>query len=566
MYDHIPAEVVEDFRNHLYFSFKHMGLGEPTPAQYAMAEALQNGPKDMQLQAGRGFGKSVITSCLASWYLLRNPNTTVMVISATANKAVEFISMTRKILNLVPYCHHMIPGDHTTDNAFGFNLQCRDMIGQDLSCYARGITSQITGSHADYLIFDDVEIEGNCETQVTRDKLMHKCLEAEQIRNKGGRVLFLGTPQIQDSIYNQLSSGYPITKFPAVMPDKSVPSECDNINDWIWELGVEPGEATQPERFDLETLMERKAKVGPTLFRLHYQLDTSAADEALYPLRLGDLLVLDVDPQVCPEKVVWASSVPLKGIPSFGMHGDTLYEPMWVSKEYTEYQQTAMFVDPSGRGSDETAICIASICNGYVWIHELEGLEGGYDEATLMRIAKLVNQYNLKLIMVEANYGDGMFNQLLRPVIAERCGQVAIEEYKVGGQKELRMLESLEPALASHRIVFNKSAIRQEETQKQITRLTGRRGCLRHDDRVDVLSAAVSFWKDNLSVNIDNVIERNKEQKKLDEVNHWAKDFRAGDALGHGAYIEVGPSNKDRFNQPHSNKWITKQQRRSRWV
>ena len=564
MYDHIPAEVVKDFRNHLFFAFKFMGLGEPTPAQYAMADALQEGDKDMQLQAGRGFGKSVITSCLASWYLLKDPNATVMVISATANKAVEFISMTRKILNLIPYCHHMVPGDHTTDNAFGFNLECRDMIGQDLSCYARGITSQITGSHADYLIFDDVEIEGNCETQVSRDKLMNKCLEAEQIRNKGGRVIFLGTPQIRDSIYNALSSGYPITKFPAVMPDKSIPSECENINDWIWELGLEPGEATQPERFDLDTLLERKAKVGPTLFRLHYQLDTSAADEALYPLRLGDLIILDVDPQVCPEKVVWASSVPLKGIPSFGMHGDKLYEPMWVSDKFVEYQQTAMFVDPSGRGKDETAICVASLCNGFVWIHELEGLDGGYDEATLLKIAKIVNQYQLKLILVESNYGDGMFNKLLQPVIAEQCGQVGIEEYKVLGAKEARMLESLEPVMASHRLVFDKKAIRQEETQKQITRLTGRRGCLRHDDRVDVLSAAVNFWKDNLSVNVDNVVEKNKEATRLKEVKRWSEDFRAGDALGHGAFKQGDISNLKKFNQPFRNKWLTKDQRRTR--
>ena len=564
MYDHIPAEVVEDFRNHLYFAFKFMGLGEPTAAQYAMADALQQGPKDMQLQAGRGFGKSVITSCLASWYLLRDPNATVMVISATANKAVEFISMTRKILTLVPYCHHMVPGDHTTDNAFGFNLECRTQIGQDLSCYARGITSQITGSHANYLIFDDVEIEGNCETQGVRDRLLHKCLEAEQIRNKGGRVIFLGTPQIKDSIYNQLASGYAITKFPAIMPDRSIPSECENINDWIWELGIEPGNATQPERFDFDTLMERKAKVGPTLFRLHYQLDTSAADEALYPLRLRDLIVLDVDPRLCPEKVVWASSVPLKGIPSFGMHGDALFEPMWISKEYVEYQQTAMFIDPSGRGKDETAICIASICNGYIWIHEIEGLVGGYDDATLRKIAKLINQYDLNLVMVEANYGDGMFNQLLRPVVAELCGQVAIEEYKVGGSKEKRMLESLEPVMASHRLIFDKSVIRQEETQKQITRLTGRRGCLRHDDRVDVLSAAVSFWKDNLSVDVTIEADKNRQKKKTKEANDWANKFRAGDALGHGAFKESGPSNI--IKNIHSNKWIPKKQgRASRW-
>ena len=112
-----PTEMLEDFRNHLWACFKHLGLGDPTPAQYAMAERLQSFATDMQLQAGRGFGKSVITACLASWFLLRDPNATIMVVSATGNKAAEFISMTRKILDLVPYCEHLRPGDNTTDNA-----------------------------------------------------------------------------------------------------------------------------------------------------------------------------------------------------------------------------------------------------------------------------------------------------------------------------------------------------------------------------------------------------------------------------------------------------------------
>ena len=129
----VPQEMLDDFRNHMWACFKYLGLGEPTPAQYAMADELQKGPKDMQLQAGRGFGKSVITSCLASWFLFKDPNSTIMVVSATGQKAVEFISMTRRILDLVPYCAPMKPGEGTIDNAFSFNVQNRTKVGQDRS-------------------------------------------------------------------------------------------------------------------------------------------------------------------------------------------------------------------------------------------------------------------------------------------------------------------------------------------------------------------------------------------------------------------------------------------------
>jgi len=522
----VPQEMTEDFRNHLWACFKYLGLGEPTPVQYEMADALQKGPNDMQLQAGRGFGKSVITSCLASWFMLRDPNTTIMVVSATGNKAVEFISMTRKILDLVPYCEHLRPGDHTTDNAFGFNVEARTRIGQDKSCYAKGITAQITGSHAEYLIFDDVEIEGNCETAVTRQKLLNKCLEAEQIRNVGGRVIFLGTPQIKDSIYNQLKEGYPVVKFPAVMPDSSIPSEVEDVSPWVMALEIEPGMPTQPERFSMEVLMERKAKVGPTLFSLHYKLDTSLADKDKYPLKLSDLIVMDVSPDLAPEKIVWASSTANRRVPSFGMSGDCIYEPMWISDVFTEYQDRVMFIDPSGRGADETGICIASFSNGYVFIHELLGLEGGYDKSVLMRISKLAYQYDVGHIRVEANYGDAMFNSLLRPVIAESCGQVAIDEYKVTGQKERRILAALEPIMSQHRLVFDSKAARDETNQRQITRLTDRKGSLTHDDRVDVLSAACSYWEDRLHLNVDGIIQKRREKEYRETVDSWKSNKR----------------------------------------
>lgn len=561
----IPQEMVEDFRNHLWACFKYLGLGEPTGAQYAMADALQSGPKDMQLQAGRGFGKSVITACLASWFLLKDSNTTIMVVSATGNKATEFISMTRKILDLVPYCEHLRPGDHTTDNAFAFNVEARTKIGQDKSCYARGITSQITGSHADYVIGDDIEIEGNCETANARDKLMNKVAEFEQIRNVGGRVIFLGTPQIKDSIYNQLKSGYKVTKFPAVIPDVTNPVECEDVNEWVLQLSGEPGQATQPERFPMEVLMERMAKIGPKLFALHYKLDTSLADFEKFPLRLSDLIVIDVHPDLCPEKIVWAKSQPMKGVPLFGLSGDLIYNPMWISEEFTSYKGRVMYIDPSGRGEDETAVCIASFANGYVFIHELIGYPGGYEQGVLKKIARMAREYDVNHIRVESNFGDAMYCQLLAPVVYDMCGKVLIEDYRVSGRKEARMIEALEPVMSSHRLVFDRRAISQEQTQKQITRLFDKRGALPHDDRVDVLSAAVSHWEDLLATDVDQVIATNKEQERQEIVKTWMSDSRRmglwGNAVS-GACIDISQREPPDPNKP---KWGLKKRNTRQW-
>ena len=558
--------MLEDFRNHLWACFKYLGIGEPTAAQYAMADALQNFGNDMQLQAGRGFGKSVITSCLASWFLLQDANTTIMVVSATSNKAAEFISMTRKILDLVPYCSHLAPGDHTTDNAFAFDVECRTKIGQDKSCFARGITSQLTGSHAEYVIADDVEIEGNCETASARGKLMNKVGEFEQIRNAGGRVIFLGTPQIKDSIYNQLKSGYKVTKFPAVMPNRSIEAEMEDVDKFLIESSFNEGEPIQPERFPMELLMDRQAKIGPKLFALHYKLDTSLADFEKFPLRLSDLIVIDVNPGICPEKIVWANSTRMKGMPSFGLSGDYIYDPMWISDNFIPYSQRILCIDPSGRGEDETAVCVASFCNGYVYIHELIGYPGGYEKNVLTKIAKLAREYSVQLVKVESNFGDGMYSQLLLPVMQEVCGPIAIEEYRVAGRKESRIITALEPVMAQHRLVFDRRVAAQEENQKQITRLFDKRGALPKDDRVDCLSAAVSHWGDFLSLDVDKVIKKNKDKEYQDLVKTWSDDDRRAnlfvDSLS-GALRITRPEPKKPYDTNRS-KW-TGYRRPSGW-
>ena len=528
---HVPDEMIEDCRNHLYACVKYLFGVEPTPLQYAMMDSLQNYGTDMQLQAGRGAGKSVLTSILASWFLLRDPNVTIMVLSATAQKAVEFISMTRRILDLVPYCNHLSPGEHMTDNAFAFNCGARSKVGQDASVFARGITSQITGSHADIVISDDIEIEGNSDTAIQREKLLGRLHELEQIRNPGGRVIMLGTPQTKDSIYNQLAQSYPQIKFPAVIPDPTVISQVENVADWIMELPGDPGDSTQPERFSDELLLERKAKIGPTKFDLHYRLDCTLSDVGKYPLRLADLIVFDVDPEVFPAKVIWANGEPYRGMPSAGMAGDIIYRPMHISDEYLPYQETCVFVDPSGRGSDETAVCVASLANGYIVIHQLFGLEGGYDEGTLEEISKTALQYGATSIRVESNFGDGAVAALLRPVASRICGPIAVDEYRVSGMKEARMLDNLEPVMAGHRLVFNARAINDEETQKQITRLTNLRGALKHDDRVDVLSAACEHWKSYIQIDVDEMASRNLRKAEDEYIKMWTDDSRRGQML-----------------------------------
>ena len=93
------------------------------------------------------------------------------------------------------------------------------------------------------------------------------------------------------------------------------------------------------------------------------------------------------------------------------------------------------------------------------------------------------------------------------------------------------MISNIEPVMAAHRLVFNSKAIREEETQKQITRLTDIRGALKHDDRVDVLSAACDYWRDWLQVDVDDMAAKNAMKAEEDYINMWTDDTRRGQVI-----------------------------------
>jgi hypothetical protein len=225
---------------------------------------------------------------------------------------------------------------------------------------------------------------------------------------------------------------------------------------------------------------------------------------------------------------------------------------MYISNNYLNYQHSHLCIDPSGRGTDETGLCVASVLSGTIFIHELLGISGGYDDATLAKIARIVNEYKLPLVRVESNFGDGLFTKVLIPYLMQNCGKVGVEEYRVKGQKELRIIETLEPVFSMHRLCIARKAIRDKENQIQLTRLHKGRGALKHDDRVDVLAAAVEFYKSHMSLDTNQASEDLKKKEWEKRIKDWATNFRASDYAPTSGATRVVATNqkpKSRRNQ-----------------
>lgn len=522
-------ELKEDFRNFLYRVWEELGLPQPSRVQYDMGHFLQHGPDRRMIQAMRGAGKSYETAAYAAWLLYRDPDTTLLCISAVQTRAREFILLVRKIIDSMSELAHLRPGEWDRDGADRFDVGCRSRPDKNPSVAAYGIKSMVTGTHVDCVILDDVEIPENSATVEARDKLMYKVREFENILNPGGHIIYLGTPQTEDSVYNRLAEHYECRQWPARYPDPTNESRMKRLAPMLVEdldkEEAKAGDPTYPEYYPDDLLIEREAIMGPTMFALQMLLDTTLSDQDRYPLKLSNLIVWDMAGNMAPKVISWGTTNPA-GIECPGLTGDRYLAPVFMSPTWDEYENTIMYIDPSGRGEDQTGYCVARILNGTVHVPECDGLKGGFDDETMIRLAEIAYANGVKTIIVEKNWGDGMYLKLLTPHVHRICGQVALEEKHSLGQKELRVIDTLEPIMANHRLCISRKVAENVELGVQITRITRDKGALRHDDQVESLAGAVAWFKDQMVFDSQQRAEDQNAEKALKAAQEFVKEFK----------------------------------------
>ena len=522
----------EDFKAFLWALWKFLRLPEPTEVQYDIADYLQHGPKRMCILAFRGVGKSWITSAYVLWCLYRDPQERILVISATKVRSDDFSTFCMRILLEWPILKHLRPRDDQRSSKISFDV-APARADHAPSVKSASITGQIAGSRASKIVADDVEIPGNSDTENARAKLKEAVKEFDAVLKPGGSIMYLGTPQTEMSLYNELPErGYQVRIWPSEIPgdhekygSKLAPLVTEKIS-----RGAEPGELTDPKRFSVDDLGSRKLSYGRAGYALQFMLDTSLADADRYPLRLRDLIVMDLNPEIGPTELVWSSGQEhVLDVPTVGLEMDKFHGPMWLPKreDYEKYQGVVMFVDPSGRGKDETSYAIVAHLMGRLFVLDVGGFRGGYNEVVLKTIAKQAKRFNVSRTLIEPNFGDGMFAQIYKAATRDVYNCTVEDAPWARVQKEQRIIDTLEPVMSQHRLVVDKGLIEKdynstlglpaEEHQRyrlfwQMTRLTGDRGALMQDDRLDALAGACAHWLQIMQVESGQALKRHEEK------------------------------------------------------
>lgn len=530
--------LVNNFKEFYKYCFWCLGLPFPTRDQLFMAKyvarlVFEQDP--LMLQAQRGLAKSLTTQILCSWMLLRNKNEIISVISATSARAESFITFVKQMLQTIPLLMHLAPqgSDRSSSRKIDVNGR-RPNDSPSLSAF--GVTSAKTGSRSSFIIYDDVEIPENSDTAQKREKLLAGVRDTANLGIAGVfRELCICTPQSSESVYNtMLSDGFSRCIVPAEYPEDISVYEGDLAKHIHRRLKSNPkliGTATD-KRNNEKHLAKQKLK-GKARYKLHYMLDTALSDEEKYPLKLRDLIVTDLDSVKAPIYFEYSSDKKdtLYDLKHFGFRGDFLRKPRHISEERMDYEGIAMFIDPSGRGSDETAYCVTAQLAGKVYLLDFGGVDGGYENHTLEKLANIAKQYKVNLVQIESNFGDGAFGELLKPYL-RRIHNCMVEDLRATTQKEVRIIEALEPVMMQHRLIVNKTPLIRDSEKKadysftyQLTHITQTRGSLVHDDIIDVIAMGVYYWVEAMARDEKEEFNKYEEEELQKELDEFLEEF-----------------------------------------
>jgi hypothetical protein len=506
---------------------------------------LQFGPKRLQIQAFRGVGKSFITGAFILWTLFNDQERKIMVISASKERADSMSIFLQKLIVETPWLRHLQPkSDSARWSRISFDVNCTP--AQSPSVKSVGIGGQLTGSRADIMVLDDIEIPNNSMTDMMREKLLQLCTEAESILTpkEESRIIYLGTPQTTFTVYRKLAErGYRPFVWPARYPKVQTgyegllaPQLVEDI-----EKGAEAWVATDPDRFTDEELLQRESSMGRSNFMLQFMLDTSLSDAEKFPLKYADLIVTAVNPDQAPDAFIWCSDPrnTLKELPTVGLPGDRFYSPMVIQGDWTPYNETICSVDPSGRGRDETAACILSQKNGYIYVHEMFASKDGYSDDTLLSILKMCRKYKASSLLIESNFGDGIVCELFRKHIQQLKLNIFIQEERASVRKEDRIIDTLEPIMNQHRLIMNQKVIEwdygsnQDQAPEdrllymlfyQMSRMCREKGAIKYDDRLDCLAQGVKYFTDAMGISAYEAVKTRKQEDWQDMMDGWMDD------------------------------------------
>lgn len=550
--------------------------------QLDIAKFLAYGPKYKMVQAQRGEAKTTITAIYTVWKLIHNPSERILIFSAGSDMATQIARWVIQIIMMMPELECLRPDVSAGDRAAVKGFDVHHLLKgpeKSPSVACLGIGSNIQGYRADTLIADDIESSKNSASAIQRERLHHLTRDFTSICSNG-EIIYLGTPQNNDSVYNSLPSrGFTIRVWTGRYPTAE---ELPNYGDFLapsiiarlkknpdLQTGGGPtgerGQCTDPEMLSEDVLTAKEIDQGKAYFQLQHMLDTKLMDEDRYPLKAKNIVFMGIPTDRAPVEINWSQNQNYRIYPPQGFPiQEHYFEASGFGQEFGYYSGTHMYVDPAGGGKngDETGYCVTKFLAGRIFVVDVGGVPGGFEEPALRALTAVAVKWKPTQIDIEENFGKGAFAKIWTPMLLKehKCG---IEEVWESGQKELRIIDTLEPIIGSNRLVMELSLIQKDwdTVQKyaierrstyslffQLSRLTRDKGALMHDDRLDALAGSCRYWVDSLAMDAAKMAAKIKNENYRRLIQNPLGNGRKIEVFGGSGSLTPNAVNKYRRN------------------
>lgn len=390
-----------------------LGLDLPTHHRKMgdwLEECWNAGRREMLLMAFRNSGKSTLVGLFCAWLLYRDADLRILVLAADLDLAKKMVRNVKRIIERHPLLAARLPAKFADWGSERFTVE-RPGVLRDPSMQAVGIGGNITGSRADVVICDDVEVPKNSDTAHKRAELREKLGEIAYVLGPNGGQIYVGTPHSFYSIY----ASDPRAEIGEVAPF------LNGFSRFTLPIVNKDGTSNWPERFDAAAIDAIRARTPERKFQSQMMLEMVAPTPGI--LDPGKLHYYDAPAEIS--------------------HGNGRMQLRIADRLMVA---SACHFDPSfgGLNGDGAVVACVYICDqGEYWLHDMAWLRASdpsavkdtvwRDEASQLcgQVVSFMARNHVPSVRVETN-GIGRFlpNILRRELKSIGWAASVVEHYE----------------------------------------------------------------------------------------------------------------------------------------
>lgn len=423
----------------------------------------------------RAHRKSFYAACEVAWEIVKDPSIAIVYLSATSDLAEYQLRAIKGILDspiVRRYWPELIDIDEGKREKWTSTEICvddprrKEQGTRDSTVKVGGLTTNITGSHADLIVLDDIVVPKN-NTEEGRRQVISQYSQLQSILNPGGRIIAVGTRYHPKDIYATMQetveeiyddNGELIGKEPQWdVLQKSV----EENGEFLWNRTKRKD--GKYYGFDFKELARIKAGyVDKSQFYAQYYNDPNDEGSALITQDMFEYYNRD--------------------------HLHTIGGIYYVKNNPLNVYAAIDFAFSNSRWSDSTAIVVVGVdCDGLRYVLDIDRFQTDKITEYYNHVIAIHQKYNLKKLRAEVSVAQQVIVTALKDKLAENSTRLVIDEYRPQTKKEERVLATLKPLYEDHKIFHYRGGNCEllEEELKQLKPA--------HDDIKNALADAISI-------------------------------------------------------------------------